>query len=524
MKAFFLFAWAALPAFAHLSYPQPRSYYEARVDLSEPEQARIRRHLAAVEAELRARPTEGLTASQRLNRAARLDDLHAYWTRGEFPQNRDFPDRLIPYFIDAEGVPCAMGYLVIASGHGAFAQEVRAKMNNAYIGEIDAADPRLAAWTQAQGMTLEEAAMVQPTYGGPINNLFQVRVDGLSRPWVLGPRAGDLVFPGGYIAYRDSVRWNFEPSTSSAFCVTKSGHALRLAFSTASWKSRNYSAPGNWEYTACEWGANDSDAWLGGTQGLSRLRRGGGADTLARTVFTTPPGSSDTINGVAVTPGAVWAATNRGVYRRNTSPLDTVPTVWDSLALWGKRITGIRASGARVWLGVEGANTFGGFSTFSTRGLRRYNGTGWSAFMASQSSIQAPGDTIYALAERDTGSVWVATPAFGFARFNGVTTTKVADIPAGVTVYDMAGNAQGFYAGTSNGLYQFRNDSLVHLGNPTVSILGATAGKRPQAGPRLRVLSAPEARRLGVLSVLGRQSGPQAGAGVYLVPPSKPLE
>ncbi|MCD6023760.1 MAG: hypothetical protein K0Q91_676 [Fibrobacteria bacterium] len=299
-----------------------------------------------------------------------------------------------------------------------------------------------------------------------------------------------------------------------------------MAFTTAFWNSRDYSSSGNWEYTGCVWSANDSDAWVGSTRGLSRLRRGGSADTLARTVFATPPGASDTIHGVAVTPGAVWAATDRGVYRRNTSPLDTVPVVWDSLALWGKRITGIKASGARVWLGVEGRSTsFGVSSSFSTRGLRRYNGSGWSAFVGAMSSIQAPGDTIYALAERDTGSIWVATPAFGFARFNGTVTVKVANLPAGVTVYDLEGNASGFYAGTSNGLYQFRNDSLVHLGSPAVSILGATAGKRLQAVPRLQVLSAEEARRLGkARSVLGRQTGPQAGAGVYLVSPAKSPE
>ena len=91
-----------------MAYPSARSYFEARVDLSEEDQSRIARHLAAVEAELRARPTDHLSESQRKNRLARLDDLHTYWTRAEFPQNRDFPDRLVPYFIDAQGVPCAM--------------------------------------------------------------------------------------------------------------------------------------------------------------------------------------------------------------------------------------------------------------------------------------------------------------------------------------------------------------------------------------------------------------------------------
>jgi hypothetical protein len=522
MKAFLLFALAAMPAAAYLSYPQPRSYYEARVDLSEPEPPRIRRHLAAVEAKLRARPTEGLTASQRRNRLARLDDLHEYWTRGEFPQNRDFPDRLVPYFIDAEGVPCAMGYLVRSSGHEDFAEEVRARMNNAYIGEIAAADPRLAQWTEAQGMTLEEAAMVQPAYGPPrIDRVFQIRLDGLSRPWVLGSKNGNAVI-GGYLAHYDSARWNFETEMHLSFCVTKSGRLLMPGGYQARWNSRLYTFPKDFT-TTCEWSANDSDAWAGSSQGVTHMRRSGSGDTLASTVIPSPRGSTDTVTGIATTPGFVWGISNQGVFRLNTSAIGSAPAVWDSVAVWGKRITGIKASGSRVWLGVgDGGPRY--IDLFSIRGLRRYNGTGWSAFVASQSSIQTPGDTIYALAERDTGSIWAATPQ-GFVRFNGTTTVKVADIPSGLTVYDLVGFPGGFYAGTSNGVYQFRDNALVHLGNPAVSILGATAGKRLQAVPRLQVLSAEEARRLGkARSVLGRQTGPQAGAGVYLVSPLKSPE
>jgi len=508
-----------------VAYPAPRSYFEAHVNLLEPERPRIQRHLADVEAILRARPVAGLTETQRRNRLARLDDLHAYWTRGEFPRNRDFPDRLVPYFIDARGVPCAMGYLVIRSGGKDYAEEIRDTRNNAYIGEIAAVDSRLAAWTKAQGMTLEEAAMVQPTYGGPVVDMQLVRVDGLARPWILGPRRGDASI-GGTIAVYDSARWKFQSEFASGFCLKKDGLPLILTSSYADWKGRSYSLKSPY---ACEWSPNDSDAWIGSQQGLVRLRRTGSADTLARTLFTTPAGSSDTVTGVALATGAVWAATPRGIYRRGASPIDTATVQWDSTVLGGRRVTGIKAGqGAQVWAGVEGTAFGSRVSSFSTRGILRYNGSSWTRYVAAMSSVFVPGDTVLALAVRDTATAWVAVRS-GFYRFpstGGQTGGKVADIPAGVMVYDLAGTATGFYAGTSNGLYQFRNDSLVYLGPTPSPVRPAVVGRAARSRPALRVLTAREAANTpgAVLSVLGQKTGPQAGVGVYLVRPEAKAE
>jgi hypothetical protein len=168
----------------HFAYPDPQSPFEATVNLAEPERERVQRHLATVEVDMRANPPAGLTDAQLKKRLALLDELRAYRERGVFPKNRDFPDRLVPYFIDAEGVPCAMGQLVIASGHGAFAEEIRATRNNAYIAELAAMDGRLAAWGEEHGITLEEAARVQPGYGPPrLSSVVRIRQDTLGRPW-----------------------------------------------------------------------------------------------------------------------------------------------------------------------------------------------------------------------------------------------------------------------------------------------------------------------------------------------------
>lgn len=89
------------------------------------DRARIQAHLARVEASLRATDVQGLSSSQRAAREQRLDDLHAYWTRGVFPHGSvEQPSPLSPTFIDRGGRPCAMAYLVIASGHETVAREI----------------------------------------------------------------------------------------------------------------------------------------------------------------------------------------------------------------------------------------------------------------------------------------------------------------------------------------------------------------------------------------------------------------
>jgi hypothetical protein len=512
------FSGATSTRTAHVAYPNPRSYYEAHVDLAQPERVRIQAHLAETEAVLRANPPAGLSDAQMKNRLARLDDLHEYWVRGEFPKNRDFPDRLIPYFIDAKGVPCAMGYLVIQSGAGDFAEEVHQRMNNAYIAEIAAADGRLAAWAKVQGMTLEETARVQPSYGPPrLSRVTQVVLDTLGHPWALGPDGNNIL--GRALFYRDSSQWKlYSVVVDQGFCLTRSGLPLLVGGAQVRWNARDYRFPKDFT-SSCEWSANDSDAWVGSPLGVTRLRRGGSGDTLASTVIPSPRNTTDTVTGIATTPGFVWGISNQGVFRLNASATDSAPTVWDSVAVWGKRILRIKASGQRVWLGIgDGAPKY--TDLFSTRGLRRYNGSGWSAFVASQSSIQTPGDTIYALAVRDTGSVWVATP-FGFSRFNGTTTVKVADIPSGVTVYDMAGDATGFYAGTNQGVYRYDGTSLTFLGQPAMPIRGLRpAERRKSVSPTVRIEAGKTAP--GTRTVLGRSSRPKSAAGVYVAPSKSP--
>jgi len=127
------------------------------------EQARVRAHLDSAERELRGAPVTGLTAPQRAARAIALDRLHEYWVRGVFPQNTDFPDERVPYFIDRYGTRCAMAYLIEQSGQGEFVARVAATRNNARIRELRS-DPQLVTWLDDNGLTVADAARIQPEY------------------------------------------------------------------------------------------------------------------------------------------------------------------------------------------------------------------------------------------------------------------------------------------------------------------------------------------------------------------------
>ncbi len=142
------------------------SQLTSRREFTTVETARIRTHLATVERTLRARDISSLSPAQRAARTRNLDVLHTYWVAGVFPTNTDFPGERTPYFIDRYGVRCAMAYLIEQSGHGDFVARVAATNNNARIRDLKD-DPELVAWLDENGLTVAEAARIQPSYGNP---------------------------------------------------------------------------------------------------------------------------------------------------------------------------------------------------------------------------------------------------------------------------------------------------------------------------------------------------------------------
>lgn len=124
---------------------------------------RIQTHLEYVENQLRQADISNLTATQRQNRATILDVLHQYWTNGQFPKNDYFAARK-SVFIDKQNTHCAVGFLIKATEGEALTQRINAKYQFASIYDIKMAE--VAKWAATYGLTIDECAMIQPTYGG----------------------------------------------------------------------------------------------------------------------------------------------------------------------------------------------------------------------------------------------------------------------------------------------------------------------------------------------------------------------
>lgn len=132
-------------------------------DASSNEQVRIKTHLLYVEQLLRTASVKGLTVSQFLNRSTILDILAEYIEAGQFPTNRDYPGERRPCFIDADGNTCAVGHLIEQTKGRELAEAINA--NHQYDFLLDMNEPAIENWAKEYGLTLQECAMIQPTYG-----------------------------------------------------------------------------------------------------------------------------------------------------------------------------------------------------------------------------------------------------------------------------------------------------------------------------------------------------------------------
>lgn len=128
------------------------------------ETIRLRQHFAVVQRELLARDASALSPEQRVARAEQIRLLRRYAAEGNFPHNESLPGK-VPFFRDGEGNLCAMAYLLAASGRGDIVDKVARTRNNAYIPDL-VDEPGLAAWLDRHGLSLAEAARIQPSYGG----------------------------------------------------------------------------------------------------------------------------------------------------------------------------------------------------------------------------------------------------------------------------------------------------------------------------------------------------------------------
>jgi len=176
---------------------------------------RIAAHLHRVRTTLADRTPEGLSAGQMAARSALLEDLDGYADRGLFPQNHVLPYRN-PVFIDPQHTACAVGQLMIESGHADLALHISDHINLGYVHELvqePVLGPAIGTWASEHGFTADELAWIQPGYLPTINWIplgggTDARVTTLLK---LGNNdllvAGDFTNAGGVACTRVAV-WN----------------------------------------------------------------------------------------------------------------------------------------------------------------------------------------------------------------------------------------------------------------------------------------------------------------------------
>lgn len=164
------------------------------------EAERIATHLHLVRETLAERNLEGLSSDQARERAELLDRLEVYANGGVFPINRVLPYRN-PVFIDPYGTACAVGQLMIESGHVDLAERISADMNTGYLLEIVEApqfQSPVSSWANEHGFTADELAWIQPGY--PPSHPWAPLGEGTNGPVtaLLPLTSGDLLVAGNF--------------------------------------------------------------------------------------------------------------------------------------------------------------------------------------------------------------------------------------------------------------------------------------------------------------------------------------
>ncbi|NOT07216.1 MAG: hypothetical protein HOP28_03330 [Gemmatimonadales bacterium] len=133
---------------------------------------RLRAHFDSVQTELLESDIGMLRSGQRMSRARLLSWLQEYSDAGVFPINERFSDQPVPIFRDRRGTLCAMAYLVARSGRLDIVDGIAKTDNLARIPDL-ADNPKLYKWLDSVGLTLAEAARIQPTYQPPPGTVFK---------------------------------------------------------------------------------------------------------------------------------------------------------------------------------------------------------------------------------------------------------------------------------------------------------------------------------------------------------------
>ena len=162
---------------------------------------RLRLHFAEVEREMLSRDISGLRAAERAARAEQIGQLRRYAARGAFPRNSWHPGQRMPYFRDTRGNLCALAFLIAASGRGDLVDQIARTRNYAFVPDLIEV-PGIAKWLEEHGLSVAEAARIQPTYGGD-------PCCGIEHPTVQAPSGKYLAASAGASTLSAlSIAWN----------------------------------------------------------------------------------------------------------------------------------------------------------------------------------------------------------------------------------------------------------------------------------------------------------------------------
>jgi hypothetical protein len=122
---------------------------------------RIAMHLACTIDLLAARPPVQASKVAMDKRASLLGELRTYTEHRQLPRNTAMCRRT-PVFVDEQGSRCAVAHLLYVTGYSALAERIKREMNLSYIHDLPQAE--LSEWASLHGFTVDELALVQPSY------------------------------------------------------------------------------------------------------------------------------------------------------------------------------------------------------------------------------------------------------------------------------------------------------------------------------------------------------------------------
>jgi hypothetical protein len=152
-------------------------------------------------------------------RLVQLQRLAAYRDRGIFPLNEGQSTHAVPIFVDRHGTACAVGHLMRCSGWSNEVDSIQKTNNLVYV--PDARQSAIAEWVLTSGLTLEEAALIQPGYPWP-SGQFDASAYG---PGGSTLQQGGLVFSNFHL-FAENYLEPFNSFTTSGSTPTLTGLGL----------------------------------------------------------------------------------------------------------------------------------------------------------------------------------------------------------------------------------------------------------------------------------------------------------